>query len=147
MGLDFAYRWARDVHGATIGLAGTVAGFQQFGFFGTDLSNHVSYLGVTGPHGAFNAIPDCSDFRAAVNEAHLDYLVTAPFLNFIHPGDPLFSPETRWLHGETAVAPLKRSGAVTIWRVRGKLDPARCGRGNAPLRYIPQQPGSDLPRS
>jgi hypothetical protein len=137
MHLDSAYRWARGVENARIGLAGTTAGFAQYGFFGTDLSNRVVYLGVKGPHGAFNAIPTCGDFRAAVNAAQLDYLVTAPFLNFLHPDDPIPSPEARWLRGEPAVAPLLHNGPVTVWRVRGRLDPIACGPANAPQREIP----------
>jgi hypothetical protein len=142
MHLDAAYLWARGVHDARIGLAGTTAGFLQYGLYGADLSNRVRYLGVKGPHGAFNAIPDCRDFRAAVNAARLDYLVTAPLLDFIHPGRPIPSPEAGWLRGEAAVAPLVRSGPVTVWRVRGRLDPGACGPANAPLRHIPQQPVS-----
>jgi len=137
MHLDSAYRWARGVEDARIGLAGTTAGFAQYGFYGTDLSNRVVYLGEEGPHGAFNAIPTCRAFRAAVNAADLDYLVTAPFLNFLHPGDPIASPEARWLRGENAVAPTLRSGPVTVWKVRGDLDPTACGPANAPLREIP----------
>jgi predicted membrane channel-forming protein YqfA (hemolysin III family) len=137
MQLDAAYRWARGLGDARIGLAGTSAGFAQYGFYGTDLSNRVLYLGEDGPHGAFNAIPTCRDFRAAVNAAGLDYLVTAPFLNFLHPGDPIPSPEGRWLRGETAVSPVLRSGPVTVWAVRGELDPTACSSANAPLREIP----------
>ncbi|HKB52124.1 MAG TPA: hypothetical protein VKC63_11955 [Solirubrobacterales bacterium] len=142
MHLDFAYRWARGVSDARIGLAGTTAGFLEYGFYGTDLSNRVRYLGVEGPHGAFNAIPTCAEFRAAVNAADLDYLVTAPFLNFIEPGKPVRSPEAGWLRGEPAVAPVARSGPVTVWRIRGRLDPTACGSKNAPLHEIPQQPVS-----
>jgi hypothetical protein len=142
MHLNSAYRWARGVEHARIGLAGTSAGFAQYGFYGTDLSNRVLYLGEEGPHGAFNAIPTCSGFRAAANAADLDYLVTAPFLNFLHPGSPIRSPEAAWLRGESAVAPLLRSGPVTVWKVRGRLDPAACGPRNAPLREIPDTPGS-----
>jgi hypothetical protein len=138
MHLDSAYRWARDVSGARIGLAGTTAGFLEYGFYGTDLSNRVRYLGVEGPHGAYNAIPTCAKFRAAVNAADLDYLVTAPFLNFIEPGKPVASPEARWLRGESAVVPIERSGPVTVWRVRGQLDPGACGLANTPLHHIPQ---------
>jgi hypothetical protein len=137
MNLDSAYRWARGTSDLRIGLAGTSAGFAQYGFYGTDLSNRVVYLGEGGPHGAFNAIPTCRAFRAAVNAANLDYLVTAPFLNFLHPGQPIPSPEARWLHGEPAVAPVLRSGLVTIWKVRGELSPAACGPRNAPLRETP----------
>ena len=142
MDLNSAYRWARGVEDARIGLAGTTAGFAGYGFYGTDLSNRVLYLGEPGPHGAFNALPTCASFRAAVNDAELDYLVTAPFLNFLHPSDPIPSPEARWLRGETAVAPLLRSGSVTVWKVRGQLDPAACGPANAPLREIPDTPAS-----
>jgi len=137
MDLDSAYRWARGVEDARIGLAGTTAGFLQYGFYGTDLSNQVRYLGEKGPHGAFNAIPTCAGFRAAVNAAELDYLVTAPLLNFIEPGDPVTSPEARWLRGEPAVAPIDRSGPVTVWRVDGRLDPSICRDEE---RVVPQQP-------
>ena len=142
MHLDAAYRWARGVEDSRFGLVGTTAGFLGYGFYGTDLSNRVRYLGVEGPHGAFNAIPTCAEFRAAVNAADLDYLVTSPFLNFIEPGKPVASPEARWLRGEPAAAPLERSGPVTVWKIRGRLDPAACGPRNAPLREIPQQPTS-----
>ena len=137
MHLDSAYRWARDVHDARIGLAGTTAGFLGYGFYGTDLSNRVRYLGVKGPHGAFDAIPTCAGFRAAVNAAELDYLVTTPFLDFIEPGHPIPSPESRWLRGEPAATPIQRSGPVTVWRIDGRLDPTACGPANAPLREIP----------
>ncbi len=140
MHLDSTYRWARNVEGARIGLAGTSAGFAGYGLYGTDLSNEVRYLGAEGPHGAFNAIPDCAAFRAAVNAAELDYLVTAPFLNFIHPDRPIASPEARWLRGERAVAPVLRSGPVTVWKLRGTLDPSACGSANAPLREVPNTP-------
>jgi hypothetical protein len=139
-GLDPAYVWARDMSGARIGLAGSTAGFVGYGFYGTDLSNEVDYLGVSGPHGAFNAIPTCAEFRAAVNDADLDYLVTAPFLNYIHTDEPVRSPEAGWLRGEPAVRPVRHGREVTVWRVDGRLDPSACGPENAPLRRIPQQP-------
>jgi hypothetical protein len=136
-----AYVWARDVRGARIGLAGTTAGFYQYGLYGTALSNHVTYLGEAAPRGAFNPIPDCAGFRQVVNAADLDYLVTSPFLNFVDSAEPIASPEAGWLRGSAAVEPIVREGAVTVWRLRGNLDPAGCGPANAPLRYVPQQPG------
>jgi hypothetical protein len=140
MHLEAAYEWARDKDGARIGLAGTTAGFLQYGLYGTDLSNRVVYLGEKGPHGAFNAIPTCAGFRAALNAADLDYLVTSPFLNFIHTGDPIPSPEAGWLRGDPAITPIKRSGPITIWKLKGKLDASACGPANAPLRRIPNTP-------
>jgi hypothetical protein len=140
--MEAAYHWARDTSDARIGLAGTTAGFLQYGFYGTDLSNHVIYLGEKGPHGAYSAIPTCSAFRTAVNAADLEYLVTSPFLNFIHTSAPISSPETAWLRNDPAAKPLIRSGPVTVWKLNGKLDPAACGPANAPLRRIPNTPAT-----
>jgi hypothetical protein len=140
--LDSAYQWARDKSNARIGLAGTTAGFLSYGFYGTDLSNHVLYLGEKGPHGAYNAIPTCAAFRTAVNAADLDYLVTTPFLNFIHTSDPVASPEATWLRGDPAAIPISRDGPTTTWRLHGKLDASGCGAANAPLRRIPDTPQS-----
>lgn len=140
-GMEAAYDWAQPLSHQRIGLVGTTAGFVQYGFFGRDLSNHVTYLGETGPHGAYNPFPDCSDFRAAVNAAHLNYLVTAPFLNFWEAGEPITSPEADWLKGEPAIVPVSTSEGITIWRIRGALDPQGCKPSlNAPLRFVPQQP-------
>jgi predicted membrane channel-forming protein YqfA (hemolysin III family) len=140
--LDSAYAWAREKSDARIGLAGTTAGFLQYGFYGTDLSNRVIYLGEKGPHGAFNAIPTCTAFRTAVNAADLDYLVTSPFLNFIHTSNPIPSPEATWLSDDKAATPIKQDGPVTVWRIQSKLDPSACGPANAPLRRIPDMPQS-----
>ena len=58
MHLDSAYRWARGLEDARIGLAGTTAGFAQYGFYGTDLSNRVVYLGEDGPARRLQRDPD-----------------------------------------------------------------------------------------
>jgi hypothetical protein len=138
--LDSAYQWAREETDSRIGLAGTTAGFLGYGFFGPDLSNHVLYLGEKGPHGAYNAIPTCQAFRTAVNAADLDYLVTTPFLNFLHTDAPVPSPESRWLRNDPAAASIKRDGPTTVWKLHGKLDSSACGPANAPLRRIPDTP-------
>jgi hypothetical protein len=140
--LDAAYTWARNIADSRIGLAGTTAGFLQYGFYGTDLSNHVVYLGEKGPHGAYNAIPTCPRFRAAANAANLDYLVTTPFLNFLDPNAPIPSPEAKWLRNDPAIKPINQSGPVTVWKLEGKLDPSACGPANAPLHRIPNTPKS-----
>jgi len=139
MDLDSAYAWARRQEDARIGLAGTTAGFFGYGFYGTDISNHVVYLGADGPDGSFDAIPTCDEFRRALDVADLDYLVTAPFLNFIHPDEPVASPEERWLRGSGAVSPLLREGDVTVWRVTGTAR-RPCGPAQAPLRQVPDAP-------
>lgn len=143
MGLNGVYRWTRDQKDVRIGLAGTTAQFAGYGLHGTDLSNHVVYLGERGPHGAFNAIPTCRDFRAAVDAAELDFLLTSPFLNFLAVSEPIASPEARWLRGSAAVSPVLRGrDGVTLWRVEGELDPTACGPANAPLREVPDTPAS-----
>ena len=125
--LDSAYRWAGDVRDARIGLAGTTTGFLGYGFYGKDLSNRVIYLGREDPHGSFNAIRTCSAFRRAVNAADLDYLVTGPFLNFAHQGQPIYSPEFNWVRSDPALRVISRDGTgkarVTVFKVGGKLDP------------------------
>jgi hypothetical protein len=138
--LDSAYQWARDKTDSRIGLAGTTAGFLGYGFFGTDLSNHVLYLGQKGPHGAFNAIPTCPAFRTAVNQANLDYLVTAPFLNFLHTSNPVPSPEAAWLRNDPAATRIHHDGPVAIWKLNESLDPSACDSANAPLHRIPDSP-------
>ena len=148
MDLDSTYRWARGIEDARIGIAGTSAEFAAYGLYGTDLSNRVVVLGEEGPHGAFNAIPTCQGFRAAVNGADLDYLVTSPFLNFLHPGNPIPSPEARWLRGEKAVTPVLHSGQVTVWKVTGNLDPERLRPGQRPPPRNPRhQLTADGPKS
>ena len=140
--MDAAYHWARDKQNTRIGIVGTTAGFLQYGLYGTDLSNHVVYLGQKAPHGAYNAIPTCQAFRTAVNQANLQYLITAPFLNFLHTSHPIPSPEAAWLRNDPAATPIQRSGPVTIWKLSAKLDPAACDSANAPLRRIPNTPPS-----
>lgn len=139
--LDSSYRWARDVSGAHIGLVGTAAGTLKYGYYGTDLSNRVDYLGVERPRGGLAPIPDCHGFRVAVNDADLDYLVTSPFLDYIRSVGR-FSPEAGWLRGESAVVPIDVNGPVTVWRVRSRLDPDACGLENVPLRHVPRPTGT-----
>ena len=138
MDLDSAYRWARGVEDARIGLAGTTAGFAGYGFYGTDLSNRVVYLGEEGPARRLQRDPDLPRLprrrqrRRPRLPGHLAVPQLPPPRRARSP-----RPEARWLRGEGAVAPVLRSGPVTVWKVDGDLDPAACGPANAPLREIP----------
>jgi hypothetical protein len=125
-GLAEPYRWANGLEDARIGLAGTTAGFRQFGFFGESLSNRLTYIGREAPAGGFDVIRTCPEFRRAVNEAGLDYLVTSPFLNFTGDRKPVFSPERTWVVGDPAISIEVGPGPVEVWRVDGPLDPAAC---------------------
>jgi hypothetical protein len=139
--LDSSYRWAADLEGARIGMAGTTIGLLGYGYYGKRLANEVIYLGQEGPHGAFNAIRTCEGFRRAVNEADLDYVVSGPFLNFAEQSRPRFSPEAEWLRGDPAARPIGRDGKgikrVTVWKLDGRLDPAGCAEIHGPRTYLP----------
>ncbi len=125
-GLSEPYRWANDTTDSKIGLAGSTAGFRQYGFFGEDLSNEVAYIGQDSSQGGFEAIPDCDGFRTAVNDAGLDFLVTSPFLNFDDTSRPLRSPERRWVSSDPAVSRVVGPGPVEVWRVDGRLKAVGC---------------------
>lgn len=139
LGLSEVYRWAAERTETRIGLAGTTAGFHGFGFYGVDLSNRVDYLGDPAPRGGFDAIQSCPEFRRAVNAAGLDYLVTAPFLNFLDTEAPIPSPEARWIAGDPAIEVELEQGPVTLWRVTGELG-ERCGAAELPHRELPDSP-------
>jgi hypothetical protein len=139
LGLADVYRWASDRQETRIGLAGTTAGFHGFGFYGADLSNEVVYLGRPAPRGGFDAITECAEFRRAVNEAELDYLVTSPFLNFADIEAPIASPEARWIGKDPAAVAEIESGPVTLWRLEGPLE-GGCGPAERPLHELPDSP-------
>jgi hypothetical protein len=67
--------------------------------------------------------------------------VTSPFLNFLHSSKPIASPEARWVRGSGGVRPLFREKEVTVWQVTGPLQ-THCGPANAPLREVPNTPGT-----
>ncbi len=136
-GLAQAYDWAKDTSDARIGLAGTTAGFKQFGFYGPDLSNRVIYIGRDAPAGGFDAIGRCEEFVDAVNAASLDYLVVSPYLNFLDYDHPEPSPERRWVGGDPELSPVVTGGPVEVWKVDGNLDPSRCDRLGPQADYIP----------
>jgi len=125
-GLAESYRWAEDLSGAKIGLAGSNSGFKQYGFFGEDLSNEVTYIGRNTPAGGFEAIARCDEFRRAVNDAGVEYLITSPYLNFNDPDKPIRSPEGLWAEADPALTRIGQPGDVEVWRIDGELDPEGC---------------------
>ena len=96
--LDKALRWSRDVRDARIAVAGIRGVFTQYPFYGTDLSNRVQWLGLRGPHDAYGRIPDCHEWRRAINAGGYTHVVTTfdPYL----PGEMRNSPEGRWTQSE-----------------------------------------------
>ena len=138
-----AYRWARDVSGARIGLAGTTRRLPP-----VRLLRHRPLQPRHLPRAKRARTAPSTRSRPAAPSAPPSTPPTSttssplPSSTSSTPSDPIPSPEAGWLRGEPAVTPIVRSGPVTVWRVRGRLDPAACGPANAPLRRIPNAPGA-----
>ncbi len=143
-GLAGPYRWANGLSDSHIGLGGTTAGFKQYGFFGEDLSNEVTYIGRDVGAGGFEAIPECREFIDAVNEAEVDYLITSPYLNFNDYERPVRSPEKHWVENDPALTRTGGRGQVAVWRVEGELDPATCDNIGPDDEFIPGLKDSGL---
>ena len=119
-----ALRWARDVRDSRIALGGIRAVFNQYPFYGTDLSNHVQWLGLKGDHGAWLRIPTCWQWRTEINRGHYDYVVTTydPF----NPGALTNTKEAVWTRRDPAATQIMRDGPVSVFAIDGHMDPAGC---------------------
>ena len=125
-----ALRWSRDVRDARIAVAGIRGVFTQYPFYGTDLSNRVQWLGKRGPHDSYSRIPNCREWRQAVDAGGYGYVVTTfdPFL----PDDLHNTPEGRWTQSDPNARAILRDGPVRVFELRGSLDPEGCA-GKKPL--------------
>ena len=125
-----ALRWARDVRDARIAVGGIRGVFNQYAFYGTDLSNHVQWLGQGGPHDSYERIADCAEWRAAIDAGGYTHVVTTfdPYL----PGGMRNSPEGRWTQSDPNAKVVLRDGPVRVFELTGPLDPGGCA-GQRPL--------------
>jgi hypothetical protein len=128
--LASAFRWARDSRDAKIALGGIRAVFTQYPFYGSNLSNQVQWLGKQGPHDAYNRIPNCRQWRRALDAGGYTHVVTTfdPYL----PGTLKNSPEGRWTGSDPNAHLVLRDGPVRVFELRGPLDPSGC-KGQKPL--------------
>ena len=120
-----AVRWARDVRGATVAVGGIRGVFNQYPFYGTDLSNHVQWLGTEGEDGAFERIPTCAEWRQALADGGYTHVVTTydPF----NPGELTDTKEALWTREDPAAREVLRDGPVSVFELSGPPDPAACG--------------------
>jgi hypothetical protein len=118
-GLNAAFAWARDISGARIATTST----RQYPLFGTDLSNHVEYVGQERPHGGFESPTTCPAWRRAVNAGHYDYVVATR--DRVEPGKPPFPPQARWTQSPQAKIVLRKPPTV-VFQLTGPLDPSSC---------------------
>jgi hypothetical protein len=118
-GLNAAFAWARDVSDARIATTST----RQYPLFGTDLSNHVRFLGTEQPHGGFEAPAACPEYRRLLNEGDYDYVIATR--DRIEPGKPPYPLQARWTEGPGARVILKEPPTV-VFELKSWLDPSAC---------------------
>ncbi len=118
-GLDAAFAWARNISNSRIATTST----RQYPLFGTDLSNHVAYVGVKRPHGGYEEAPNCRAFRRFINEGRYEYVVATR--DRIEAGKPAYPPQAKWTEGPNAEVVLKKKPTV-VFRITGPLDPSAC---------------------
>lgn len=119
-------RWARDLRDARIAISGVRGVFNQYAFYGTDLSNHVQWLGRRGANDSFLRLPDCQSWRSAINAGGYDYVVTMYDPYDPASGDLTDTKEALWTRTDPAAREVLRDGPVSVFAIEGELDPARC---------------------
>jgi hypothetical protein len=124
-GLNAAFAWSRDVSGARIATTST----RQYPLFGTDLSNHVQFLGEETAHGGFESPASCRGWRQALNAGDYDYVITTR--DRIEPHKPPYPPQAKWTEGPGA-KPILKKPPTAIYKLRGPLSPSGCPSEHAP---------------
>jgi hypothetical protein len=119
-GLDAAFKWASSLSGARIATTST----RQYPLFGTDLSNHVQYVGLHAPHGGFVAPSTCQAWRRLLDEGNYDYVIATR--DRIEPGKPAYPLQAAWTAGPDAQVVLRKPPTV-VYELRDSLDPSACG--------------------
>ena len=99
--------------------------FNQYPFYGDDLSNEVQWLGVEGDDGAWLRIPTCELWREELAAGDYTHVVTMydPF----NPGRLTDTKEALWTREDPASRELFRDGPVSVFELTGEPDPAACG--------------------
>ena len=118
-GLNAAFAWSRDISSARIATTST----RQYPLFGTDLSNHVDFIGVERPHGGFTAPTTCQAWRRLLNAGDYDYVVTSR--DRIEPGKPTYPPIARWTEAPSTTVVLRKPPTV-VFALGDSLDPSAC---------------------
>lgn len=118
-GLNAAFEWASAVADARIATTST----RQYPLFGTDLSNHVRFVGEERPHGGFEAPSTCRAWRRELNAGHYDYVVASR--DRIELGKPPYPPQASWTEGPGSKLILRKPPTV-VFQLKSGLDPAGC---------------------
>jgi hypothetical protein len=110
--------WVRGVSNARIALNGLGVSYP---LFGADLSNKVQYVAHRGPHGAFDEVTSCAEWRRLLNDGQYDYVVISP--DSRSQAEP---PTAAWTRSDPAAQQIVRSGKASVFRVKGTFDPSSC---------------------
>jgi hypothetical protein len=125
-GLNAAFAWVRDVSDARIATTST----RQYPLFGTDLSNHVRYLGFERPHGGFEAPHSCRQLLRLLNEGDYDYVLATR--DRLETDKPAYPPSARWIESAATRTVLRKPPAV-VFELPAKLDLSRCNQADSRL--------------
>ena len=134
-GLGAAYDWARGTRDLNIALSGTLGALFQYGLWGGDSSNAVTYIGQHGPRGSFEEIPECPEWIAALNDGNYDSVVTTPTYHQDDPAADTAPRQRQWISRAGNVQRVAGANLVDVWKVTGPLDPLACsapGKGAPP---------------
>jgi hypothetical protein len=134
-GLGAAYDWARGTRDLNIALSGTLGALFQYGLWGGDSSNAVTYIGQHGPRGSFEEIPECPEWIAALNDGNYDYVVTTPTYHQDDPAADTAPRQRQWISRAGNVQRVAGANLVDVWKLTGPLDPLACsapGKGAPP---------------
>lgn len=118
-GLNAAFKWATPLTNARIATTST----RQYPLFGTDLTNHVRYIGEPRSHGGFTAPTTCRQWRRLLNEGNYDYAITTR--DRVEPNKPPYPATSDWTEGPGAKAILRQPPTV-IYKLTAPLDPPAC---------------------
>jgi hypothetical protein len=138
-----AYEFTQKLQDQRIGIIGSSQIiFGQYGFAGNDVSNHVEYIGVKGPHGANRLPTTCEQLRRLVNEGDYDYVVASQYTQDTGPynagvPNPYQFPVFAWLKGDPAMKLVVKDFLASpqpdyVFKVEGELDPSGCKPENRP---------------
>ncbi len=129
-GLNAAFAWSRDISGGRIATTST----RQYPLFGTDLSNHVQFVGSERPHGGFTAPTTCREWRQLLDEGDFDYVVATR--DRLEPGKPSYPPTAGWSESLGADLVL-RTPPTAVFRLTERLSPVGC-------RYLSQRRATSI---
>src|SRR6476646_1049914 len=118
-GLNAAFAWSRNISDARIATTST----RQYPLFGTDLSNHVQYLGTEQPHGGFEPPQTCHAYVHLLQDGDYDYVIATR--DRIEANKPPYPPSVKWTEDAGGTAVLKEPPTV-VFELTPPPDPAAC---------------------